>query len=115
MLESHRHNFGVVVVCVEHVLLLRQERKVDTSNVGDTSAVRYATSPRFATHHVVGILPGVGEEIVSLRLLPLLVLLLQLLQMLELPAAFGALQLLLVQARVKEPLNRVITSQSLMG
>lgn len=113
MLESHRHNFGVVIVCVEHVLLLRQERKVEEPS--DTSAVRFATSPRFATHHVVGILPGVGEEIVSLRLLPLLVLLLQLLQMLELPATFGALQLLLVQASVKQPLNRVITSQTLMG
>jgi len=49
-----------------------------------------------ATHHVVGILSGVGEEIfISLRNLSLLLLLLQLLQLLQLPASLRALQPLL--------------------
>lgn len=83
----------MAILRIKYILLMNRTEKANVKSSA-THSFCLILQITIVTHHVIGILSGVGEKIIiSLYHLPVLLLLLQLLELLQLPASLRALQL----------------------
>lgn len=96
-LVSYWHDFCVAILCIKHIFLSKCVERINVNNKAYSPLV-WTSKITVATHHVVCILSGVGEELfITLHKLSHFLLLLQLLQMLQLPASLRAFEPLLTK------------------